>query len=238
MTKEHPTVLIIENDIQLGSILKESLQLKKYYVDWETNTGRAMQLFNTGGYDLILVDIDLQGTSGIDFVKEIRRTDIVTPILFMSAKSNEKDMIYAYCAGGDDFISKPFSTTELALRIYALIRRANPRKVEDSHPDLMSFGKFTFDYPNRILCSPSGEINLTKKESEVLRMLAKNMNAIVKREEVLTDVWGENDYFMGRSMDVYIARLRKKLQEDKLVSIVNIHRMGFKLEVKQSISLQ
>jgi DNA-binding response OmpR family regulator len=117
------------------------------------------------------------------------------------------------------------------------MRRSNPTKIERTHPDLISFGNYTFDYPNRLLCSPEGEVNLTKKEAEVLRMLAENMNTVVKREEVLTDVWGENDYFMGRSMDVYIARLRKKLQEDTRVSIVNVHRMGFKLEVKQAATL-
>lgn len=236
MTQEHPTVLILEDDRQLGSILKESLELKKYYVDWEASPDRALQLFAAGGYDLILVDVALPGMSGIEFVKEIRKTDFTTPILFMSGNTDDKDMIYAYCAGGDDFIAKPFSTTELALRIYSLMRRANPKKAERKHPDLISFGKFTFDYPNRLLCSPAGEVNLTKKEAEVLRMLAQNVNTVVKREEVLTDVWGENDYFMGRSMDVYIARLRKKLQEDHRVSIINVHRMGFKLEVNPGVS--
>jgi len=102
-------------------------------------------------------------------------------------------------------------------------------------PEMLKFGKFIFDYPNRMLCSPGDKVNLTKKEAEVLRMLASNVNNVVKREKVLTDVWGENDYFMGRSMDVYIARLRKKLREDKNVSIVNVHRMGFKLEVNGSL---
>ncbi len=232
MTDTHPTVLILEDDQQLGSVIKESLELKKYVVDWETRSERALQLYHTGVYDICLVDVGLPGMSGTDFVKKIRETDFTTPILFMSGNSDDKDKIHAFCAGGDDFIAKPFSTTELSLRIYALIRRSDPNKVDKKHPDLITFGQFTFDYPNRLLCSPSGEKNLTKKEAEVLRMLAQNMNHVVKREKVLTDVWGENDYFMGRSMDVYIARLRKKLQEDQRVAIVNVHRMGFKLEVR------
>jgi two-component system OmpR family response regulator len=237
MTKEHPTVLILEDDNLLGTILKEALTLKNYSVDWEVNSEQALQRFNTGAYDLCLVDVSLPGMSGLEFVKEIRKTDFTIPVLFMSGNASDKDMIHAYCAGGDDFIGKPFTTTELALRIYSLMRRSNPTKIERTHPDLISFGNYTFDYPNRLLCSPEGEVNLTKKEAEVLRMLAENMNTVVKREEVLTDVWGENDYFMGRSMDVYIARLRKKLQEDTRVSIVNVHRMGFKLEVKQAATL-
>ena len=129
---------------------------------------------------------------------------------------------------------KPFTPTELALRIYSLLKRSKPALVQDDEFEVIRFGNFTFDYPNRLLCSPGVKINLTKKEAEVLKMLAANMNNVVKREKVLTDVWGENDYFMGRSMDVYIARLRKKLAEDKNVSIVNVHRMGFKLEVSST----
>jgi DNA-binding response OmpR family regulator len=154
----------------------------------------------------------------------------------MSAKDQDKDMILAYCSGGDDYIVKPFTVTELSLRIYSLLRRNKPSLVEDVMPETVKFGKFTFDYPNRVLQSPDEVVNLTKKEAEVLRMLASNINNVVKREKVLTDVWGENDYFMGRSMDVYIARLRKKLSEDNSVSIVNVHRLGFKLEVNGSMA--
>jgi two-component system response regulator VicR len=236
MPENHPTVLMLEDDQQLGSVIKESLELKKYKVDWVKQSEKALLMYRKGLYDICLVDIGLPGISGTEFVKEVRKTDYSIPILFMSGNSDDKDKIHAFCAGGDDFISKPFSTTELALRMYALIRRSNPKKVDIKRPDLISFGNFTFDYPNRLLCSPSGDINLTKKEAEVLRMLAQNMNNVVRREHVLTDVWGENDYFMGRSMDVYIARLRKKLQEDQSVSIVNVHRMGFKLEVKDGAS--
>jgi DNA-binding response OmpR family regulator len=142
-------------------------------------------------------------------------------------------MIQAFCAGGDDYIVKPFSVTELSLRMYALLRRSRPNMNETIMPETIKFGIFTFDYPNRVLCTNTEQVNLTKKEADVLRMLAANVNNVVKREKVLTDVWGENDYFMGRSMDVYIARLRKKLAEDKRVSIVNVHRMGFKLEVRE-----
>ncbi len=238
MTNDHPNVLILEDDLPLGNILKESLELKQYNVDLAVHPDSALKNAATGKYDIYLVDISLPKISGIDFVKEIRKSDISTPVLFMSGSADEKEMIHAYCAGGDDYIGKPFTTTELALRIYSLIRRSNPRRINAAHhPDLISFGNYTFDYPNRVLCSPSGEVNLTKKEAEVLRMLAQNLNSVVKREEVLTDVWGENDYFMGRSMDVYIARLRKKLQDDQRVSIVNVHRMGFKLEVQPGPSI-
>jgi DNA-binding response OmpR family regulator len=234
MSEKKPTVLLIEDDHQLGPLLKDSLELKNYRVDLETRGERALQLFKAAKYDIIIVDIVLPGMNGLDLAKEIRKSDYTTPILFMSARDDDKDKVLAYCSGGDDYITKPFSVTELALRIYSLLKRIKPSLVGDEMPEMLKFGKFVFDYPNRMLCSPNDKVNLTKKEAEVLRMLASNVNNVVKREKVLTDVWGENDYFMGRSMDVYIARLRKKLKEDRNVSIVNVHRMGFKLEVSHS----
>jgi DNA-binding response OmpR family regulator len=233
MAEKMPTVLVVEDDHQLGPMLKDSLELKNYRVDLEPRGERAIQLFLAAKYDIVLLDVILPGMSGLDLAKEIRKTDYTTPILFMSAKDNDKDMIHAFCSGGDDYIVKPFSITELSLRMYALLRRSKPAKKVDHMPETLKFGIFTFDYPNRMLCSNNDQVNLTKKEADVLRMLAANVNNVVKREKVLTDVWGENDYFMGRSMDVYIARLRKKLSEDKRIAIVNVHRMGFKLEVSE-----
>ena len=236
MAEKMPTVLLVEDDHQLGPMLKVSLELKNYRVDLESRAERAIQLFLAAKYDIILLDVMLPGMSGLDFAKEIRKTDFTTPILFMSAKDDDKDMIQAFCSGGDDYIVKPFSITELSLRMYALLRRTKPSFAETVMPETLKFGIFTFDYPNRVLCSDNDQVNLTKKEADVLRMLAANVNNVVKREKVLTDVWGENDYFMGRSMDVYIARLRKKLADDQNVAIINVHRMGFKLAVNEAAS--
>ncbi|MFO7670560.1 MAG: response regulator transcription factor [Bacteroidales bacterium] len=235
MAEKMPTVLLVEDDPQLGPMLKDSLELKNYRVDLETMGERAIQLFMAAKYDIVLLDVILPGMNGLDLAKAIRKTDYTTPILFMSAKDNDKDMIHAFCSGGDDYVIKPFSVTELSLRMYALLRRTRPDFAENNMPDTLKFGIFTFDYPNRVLCSEQDQVNLTKKEADVLRMLATNVNNVVKREKVLTDIWGENDYFMGRSMDVYIARLRKKLSEDRNVSIINVHRMGFKLEVTNGV---
>jgi len=234
MSNNNPTILLIENDLELGSMLKDSLELKNYRVDLEHRGDRALQLFQAAKYDLVLMDVVLTGISGLELAKTIRKSDYITPILFMSAKDDDNEKIHAYCSGGDDYIVKPFTITELSLRIYALLKRSKPSLVSQELPQTLSFGTFTFDYPNRLLCTPGDSVPLTKKEADVLRMLASNVNNVVKREKVLTDVWGENDYFMGRSMDVYIARLRKKLSEDKNVSIVNVHRMGFKLEVLET----
>jgi DNA-binding response OmpR family regulator len=237
MPLQPPTILLIENDLELGSMIKDSLELKNYRVDLEKRGDRALQLFQASKYDLILMDVVLAGISGLELAKTIRKTDYTTPILFMSSRDDDKEKIHAFCSGGDDYIAKPFTITELSLRIYSLLRRSKPSLVSQGMPETVSFGNFIFDYPNRLLCTPSESIPLTKKEADVLRLLASNINNVVKREKVLTDVWGENDYFMGRSMDVYIARLRKKLSEDKTVSIVNVHRMGFKLEVGLSTAI-
>jgi DNA-binding response OmpR family regulator len=234
MAEKLPTVLLVEDDYQLGPMLKNSLELKNYRVDLEQRGESALQLFQAEKYDIVVIDVVLPGMDGLELAREIRKSDFTTPILFMSARDDDSNMIHAFCSGGDDYIVKPFSVTELSLRIYALLRRSKPKLMEGEMPETLRFGKFTFDYPNRMLCTPNQQVPLTKKEAEVLRMLAANLNSVVRREKVLTDVWGENNYFMGRSMDVYIARLRKKLSEDKNVSIVNVHRMGFKLEVNGS----
>ncbi|HER07530.1 MAG TPA: response regulator transcription factor [Bacteroides sp.] len=231
MTEKHPTVLLVENDHELSSSLKEYLESKNYRVDLESRGDRALKLFQAEKYDIIVVNVALPVLSGMELTKEIRKTDYTTPLLMISDLGDDREKIMAFCSGGDDYIEKPFSRTELALRIYALLKRTKPSLVQNEEIEMVRFGNFTFDYPNRMLCTPTENINLTKKEAEVLRMLATNINNVVKREKVLTTVWGANDYFMGRSMDVYIARLRKKLSEDQAVNIVNIHRMGFKLEV-------
>jgi len=232
MAEKSPTVLLVEHDKQLGQQLHDALRKKRYQVSWERAADVALDRFDANDFDICVVNDVLPGMSGLDFGKKLRQIDYSTPILFMSASDNDRDKIEAFCSGADDYIVKPFSPTELLLRVYALLRRSQPKKMEKDQPDLMQFGEFTFDYPNRLLCTTEGDTPLTKKEAEVLRMLAVNINNVVKRENVLTTVWGENDYFMGRSMDVYIARLRKKLAHDQRVSIVNVHRMGFKLEVK------
>jgi DNA-binding response OmpR family regulator len=144
----------------------------------------------------------------------------------------EKDKIRGLKAGADDYITKPFSTEELSLRIEAILRRSKYTILKNDLPAVFLIGTYTFDYNNHILSSVNSEVRLTRKEAEVLRLLSINMNKLVRREIALKNIWGEDDYFMGRSMDVYITKLRKFLTGDPNVSIVNIPRTGFKLEVK------
>ncbi|PID91221.1 MAG: DNA-binding response regulator [Bacteroidetes bacterium] len=229
-TGNTPRVLLLEPDPEYGQQLKETLELKHYIVDLESISESALKRCETKKYDVIVCDRNPVGLSAEDFIKQVRSKNERTPFLYLAQTRDDHEMVMAYCAGADDYLVKPFTSTELSLRIHALLKRSKPGK-SGALPSMVSFGLYTFDYPNRLLCSPSYQVQLTKKEAEVLRLLAATPNQVVKREKVLIEVWGENDYFMGRSMDVYIARLRKKLAADHNVAIVNIHRMGFKLEV-------
>ena len=164
-------------------------------------------------------------------IEEIRAMDNETPIIFLSAKSMQEDRIKGFYLGADDFLSKPFSTKELKLRVDAILKRTRNNLLKNSQQLLHKIGKFQFDYRNHILKGPDSERKLTKKEADVLQMLCLNMNNTLRRDIALVTIWGENDYFMGRSMDVYITKLRKMLKGDPGISIKNIHNVGFKLEV-------
>jgi DNA-binding response OmpR family regulator len=170
---------------------------------------------------------------GFTLAEEIRVINELVPIIFLTAKAMKEDKIKGFKAGGDDYITKPFSTEELSLRIEAILRRTRHSLLDGEQETVYELGSYTFDYSNQILKGPSGEKRLTKKEAEVLRLLCINMNKILRREIALKMIWGEDDYFMGRSMDVYITKLRKFLSDDPKVNITNIHRTGFMLEVNK-----
>ena len=171
---------------------------------------------------------------GFTVAEEIRKRDCETPIVFMTARLMKEDRIKGFRVGADDYISKPFSTEELKLRINAILRRVNHKSNLSAKPALYQLGQYTFDFPNHLLYNASGQKQLTKREAELLHLLCLNMNQVLRREVALKTIWGEDDYFMGRSMDVYITKLRKMLSEDADVSIINIHNTGFKLEVRNN----
>ena len=188
----------------------------------------------TEAYDLILLDIMLPLLDGFSVAEEIRKSDCETPIIFLTAKNLKEDKLRGFRIGGDDYITKPFSTEELKLRIDAILRRA--RRNPENKSSIYTIGRYTFDYTNHILSLAKEERQLTKREAELLRLLCLNMNNVLRRDQALKTIWGEDDYFMGRSMDVYITKLRKMLGGDPSVSIVNIHNTGFRLEVKAPLT--
>jgi DNA-binding response OmpR family regulator len=182
----------------------------------------------------VLLDIMLPLVDGFSVAEEIRKTDCETPIIFMTAKSLKEDRIKGFKLGADDYITKPFSTEELKLRISAVLRRTKYKNNAVSPNIVFTIGQHTFDYTSHLLISAGNERRLTKREAELLHLLCQNMNRILRRDIALKTIWGEDDYFMGRSMDVYITKLRKMLGTDPDVSIVNIHNTGFKLDVKNT----
>ncbi|MBN8652403.1 MAG: response regulator transcription factor [Cytophagales bacterium] len=220
-------ILLTEDDPNLGFVIKDNLEQKGYAVTLCTNGEDGFNQFNQSHYDLCILDVMMPKKDGFTLAKEIRSHNQQVPILFVTAKSMQEDKIEGFKQGGDDYIVKPFSMEELCLRIEVFLRRSVPQQQVQN----FTLGDFQFDCTNFTLLHNSGEKSLTQKEAEVLKLLCKNKDRVLKREEILNAVWGNDDYFLGRSMDVFISKLRKYLKDDPRVQIVNYHGVGFKLEV-------
>jgi DNA-binding response OmpR family regulator len=170
---------------------------------------------------------------GFSLAKDIRAINAHIPIIFLTAKTLKEDRITGFKIGGDDYITKPFSTEELSLRISAILKRIENQYMKKTTPDVIRLGTIDFDYRNMILIHKEKKYSLTKKEAALLRLLAENKNELVERDYALEEIWGTSDYFIGRSMDVFIAKLRKILKLDPHIAIINVHGTGFKLEVSE-----
>jgi DNA-binding response OmpR family regulator len=230
--KMKPNILLVEDDKNLGFVLKDFLELSGYGVQLCEDGVSGLETFLQGIYDLCILDVMMPLKDGFTLAQEIRKSNRMVPIIFLTAKSMEEDKIRGFKSGGDDYVTKPFSTEELKLRIEALLKRSVYQAGYGEQETIYKIGNFSFDYSNQLLTSPAGERRLTRKEAELLKLLCQNTNKVLRRELALKTVWGEDDYFLGRSMDVYITKLRKFLSDDPGVSIVNVHKIGFKLEVK------
>jgi two-component system OmpR family response regulator len=232
MIEEKAKILLVEDDKNLGYVIRDFLEMSDYQVVLKEDGQEGLIEYLKGSYDLILLDIMLPLIDGFTMAEEIRKNDSGIPIIFITAKAMKEDKLKGFRIGADDYITKPFSTEELKLRINAILRRVKNNSTNKRKHTQYRIGSFTFNYSSHILSASSGERQLTKREAELLNLLCLNMNNVLRREEALKIIWGEDDYFMGRSMDVYITKLRKLLANDPNVSIVNIHNTGFKLEVK------
>jgi DNA-binding response OmpR family regulator len=227
-------ILLVEDDRNLGTVIHDYLEMSDYKVMLAKNGQEGLDEFKQGSYSLVLLDLMLPLLDGFSVAEEIRKTDCETPIIFMTAKSLKEDRIKGFKLGADDYITKPFSTEELKLRISAVLKRTQAKNDLVRENIVFTIGHHTFNYTSHLLISGENERRLTKREAELLNLLCLNMNKILRRDIALKTIWGEDDYFMGRSMDVYITKLRKMLCTDPDVSIVNIHNTGFKLNVKKS----
>ncbi|KPK85353.1 MAG: transcriptional regulator [Bacteroides sp. SM23_62_1] len=231
--KQKGTILLVEDDKNLGFVLTDFLGISGYKVEHAEDGISGIEIFKNGKFDLCLLDIMMPYKDGFTLAEEIRSVNKNIPIIFLTAKTMQEDKIKGFRLGADDYITKPFSTEELVLRIEAILKRTRQSLITRDEGAIYKIGKYTFNYTNQVLSGPGQERRLTKKEAEVLRLLCINQNKILRREIALKMIWGENDYFMGRSMDVYITKLRKFLEGDPSVNITNIHRTGFMLEVKE-----
>lgn len=220
-------ILLAEDDDNLGKLLESFFKAKNYDVDLARNGKIALEKFNQNTYHFLVLDVMMPEMDGFTVAKEIREIDSDIPILFLTAKSMKEDKLEGFSIGADDYLTKPFSMEELLARIEAILKRTNGN--EEPIDDTFTIGRFVFDPQKRVIVIDGENHKLTTKESQLLKLLAKNKHEILDRQAALRAVWGDDNYFNGRSMDVYIAKLRKILRADENIEIMNIHGKGFKL---------
>ena len=227
---ETTKVLLVEDDPNLGNLLKEYLEAKGYPTVLAVNGKQGYDLFSKDKFGICILDVMMPIKDGFTLAKEIRVLDGTIPIVFLTAKSMKEDAIQGFTVGADDYITKPFSMEELLMRIKAILRRSD-NKAKSSDQTEFEIGNYKFDYKHQILDFNGSQQKLTTKEAELLRLLSLNTNEVLDRNFALKSIWKDDNYFNGRSMDVYIAKLRKYLKEDSSVELLNVHGKGFKLLV-------
>ncbi len=224
------SILLAEDDINLGFVIADQLRSEGYQVSLATDGVEALKRFNEQAHHLCVFDVMMPKKDGFTLAKDIRKINSDIPILFLTAKSMTEDKIEGFNAGGDDYLTKPFSVEELNLRIKSLLKRVNIR-TEIPEEKVFNVANFVFDTENLTLTLDGKVQSLTKKEAQILKLLFKFKNQVLPREVILNTVWGQDDYFVGRSLDVFITKLRKYLKADESIVILNIHGVGFKLEL-------
>jgi len=228
-------ILLVEDDEALRFIVKDNLEQQDYQVEVAEDGELALQLFRENKFDLIILDVMLPKIDGFRVAETIRKSNDQVPIIFLTARSMTEDKITGLTIGGDDYIPKPFSMEELLLKIKVFLKRSQALPVDEllTKTRNMPIGDFVFQ-PEELTLSLNGDTrNLTLKEAELIKFFAENPNKVLSRNEILENVWGSNDYFLGRSLDVFISRLRKYFKADPNVKITNLHGIGFRFSVKK-----
>ncbi len=223
-------ILLVEDDPNLGQILTEYLNMKGFETILCTDGMLGLEAYqNSDGFDMCILDLMMPKLDGFSLAKEIRKNDERTPIVFLTAKSMKEDVIEGLKIGADDYLTKPFSMEELLLRIKAILKRSSTSSEKSKLPQEYKLGRYTYNFDHHLLEAPSKSIKLTGKENALLQMFCENFNQTVNRSDALKVIWGDDSYFNARSMDVYIAKLRKYLKEDDKIQIITVHGQGFKL---------
>lgn len=225
---EKANILLVEDDMNLGFVVQDALKQEGYKVTLCTNGSDGLKEFSKTSFDLCLFDVMLPKKDGFTLAQDVREINKEIPVVFLTAKTMDEDKVKGFKSGADDYITKPFNMDELLLRIEAILRRVQPSKAQESNVFIV--GNMEFDTSNYSL-SLNKELvkKLTKKEAEILKILCKNKGNVVERGLILKLIWGDDNYFNGRSLDVFITKLRKYFKDED-VEIINMHGIGFKLE--------
>lgn len=240
-TQSQKKILFVEDDPTLGFVVKDHLMLEGYDIEWIKDGQTAFETFDEeeNNFDLCIFDVMLPRLDGFELAKKIRMKNKQIPILFLTAKSLQEDRLHALRIGADDYLTKPFSIEELVLKMEIFLKRSAISQIDSvQNPSLknknIELGNYIFDVNNLSLLAPSQKkYSLTLREVELLNLFCQNKEQVLRREFILKELWGDDDYFLGRSLDVFISRLRKYLKEDVTIQIENIPRVGFKLRIKK-----
>ena len=227
MMNQKAKILYVEDDLTLSFVTRDNLELYGYSIDFCEDGFEAYKMFNQNKYDLCILDVMLPRMDGYELARRIRNRNEEVPIIFLTAKSTREDKIYGLKIGADDYITKPFSIEELVLKIEVFLKRSGQRK--SALQGRCEIGEFEFDLKNHRLKGANEVRQLTHREAELLKILCENKDTIIKREDLLMKIWGDDHYFASRSLDVFISRLRKYLKPDPAVRIENIHNVGYRL---------
>ena len=240
MEQTNTKILLVEDDRNFGDVLKSYLEMHDFDVVLATDGDAGYEAFGKGSFDLCIFDVMMPKRDGFTLAKDIREKNKEVPIIFLTAKSLKEDVLEGFKIGGDDYISKPFNSEELLYRVKALLKRT--QKAPDARENQKEFelGKYHFNYSLRELTYDMGGANqstekLSPKEAHLLKMFCLTKNDVLERSEALTKIWGEDNYFTARSMDVFVTKLRKYLEKDENLEIVNIHGNGFRLIEKTEL---
>lgn len=223
-------ILLVEDDPTLGFVIKDNLEENNYEVVYCHDGETGWQQFMRQNVDLCLLDVMLPKKDGMALAQQIRKKNEVIPILFMTAKSMDEDKIAGFKSGGDDYITKPFNLQELLLRIEVFLKRTKTAGASESN--IYTIGNLHFDY-NQLAITVDGKRNqLTQKEADLFKFLCEHANTVIRREDILMAVWGKDDYFLGRSMDVFMTKIRKYIKETPQIDLQTLHGIGFKFIVE------
>ena len=222
-------IFMVEDDKNFGAVMRSYLSLHDYEVEWVDDGAHAVEIFKAADFDLCILDVMLPHVDGFTIAAEIRKSDERIPIIFLTAKTLKKDIIEGFRLGADDYITKPFDSDVLLLKIKAILKRNNFAGQDQAREEYV-IGQYTFLTSLRIIKRGIEEQKLSPKEAELLTMLCMQMNRILPREQALVSIWGEDNYFTTRSMDVFVSKLRKYLKDDPAVEITTIHGSGYMLK--------